>query len=476
MTYLNYSCTPQLHNYNSLDTQQPPQNTSTMAADTPPADISLYILTYNCGLAPIDIEAFASQLFSGLTTSTLPDLLILSLQEIAPIPHSLIGGSFLVPYFARFYRAVQNASQKLSNTIGNGQIYSPISSRNLGMTGIMAFAKDPDAIRDIETGGVGVGLADMGNKGAVGLRFSYHKGGKSTELSFVAAHLAPMEDGLKQRNEDWKKIVRGLVFSSTLADGKKTTRNFSVEGTSLLSISPRDASIYKPTSHLFVAGDLNYRTSTLSPAPSDHVDTFPQPHMDSSSPNHFSKLFEADQLNQERLAGRTCQGLTEAPVTFPPTYKYQLKEPFLTSDEDLSRWNWAKHRWPSWCDRILFLDTPKWLSASEPNTKIIPRRYTALPLLPTSDHRPVSLEVTVPLIPIPSPPDDEGSESTDPRVTPPFNININWKRDRERARMLELIAGFTMYFTTTAEGGSIFLVMTVGTVGFYFAIRAILDM
>lgn len=443
-----------------------------MAAEPP--DVSLYILTYNCGLAPIDINAFSSHLFSGLTSSTLPDLLILSLQEIAPIPHSLIGGSFLVPYFARLYRAVQNASQIFSNSTGNGQIYTPISSRNLGMTGIMAFAKDPDAIRDVETGGVGVGLADMGNKGAVGLRFGYHKAGKSTELSFVAAHLAPMEDGLKQRNEDWKKIVRGLVFSSTIADGRKTTREFSVEGTSLLSISPRDASIYKPTSHLFLAGDLNYRTSSLSPAPNDHLDTFPQPNMDSSDPNHFSKLFENDQLNQERLAGHTCHGLTEAPVTFPPTYKYQLPKSHPAGEE--KQWNWAKHRWPSWCDRILYLDMPSWLSSAHPNAKIIPKKYTALPSLPTSDHRPVSLEVTVPLIAIPSPPDEEGTESSDPRVAPPFNININWKRDRERARMLELIAGFCMYFTTTGEGGSIFLVMGVGSLGFYLAVRAILGM
>lgn len=454
-----------------------------MSADTPPY-ISLYVLTYNCGLAPIDIDAFASQLFSGLTsTTTLPDLLILSLQEIAPIPHSLIGGSFLVPYFARLYRAVQNASQKFTNTTVNGPIYTPISSRNLGMTGIMAFAKDPDAIRDVETGGVGVGLADMGNKGAVGLRFSYHREGRSTELSFVAAHLAPMEDGLEQRNDDWRKIVRGLVFSSTLADGKKSTRDFAVEreGSSLLSISPRDASIYKPTSHLFVAGDLNYRTSILSPAPSDHIDTFPQPTPDSSASQHYSKLFESDQLNQERLAGRTCHGLTEAPVTFPPTYKYQLKEPFLTSDNDLSRWNWAKHRWPSWCDRILYLDIPKWLSSSHPNIKIIPRKYTALPLLPTSDHRPVALEVTVPLVGIPRPPDEEESQDEDgggrdPRVNPPFGINVNWKRERERARILELVAGFAMYFSTTAEGGAIFLVMGLGSIGFFFAVRAILGM
>jgi hypothetical protein len=54
------------------------------------------------------------------------------------------------------------------------------------MTGLMVFAKDPSCIQDMEFGGVGVGLAEMGKKGAVGLRFKYNGAGTSTELTFVA--------------------------------------------------------------------------------------------------------------------------------------------------------------------------------------------------------------------------------------------------------------------------------------------------
>ncbi|KAG9237899.1 Endonuclease/exonuclease/phosphatase [Amylocarpus encephaloides] len=443
-----------------------------MAQDVPINTLDIYILTYNCGLSSIDVDAFASQLFTGLSTSKLPDLLILSLQEIAPIPYSLIGGSFLVPYFSRFHHAVQKASRKLNNDSNSGPLYSPVSARNCGVTGIMVFARNVEAIRDIETGAVGLGLLDMGNKGAIGVRLAYHDEDRSTELTFVAAHLAPMEDGLERRNEDWENIVRGLVFSSTTADGRKIERPLSEESHPLLSISPRDASIYKPTSHLFVAGDLNYRTSILSPAPSDHIQSFPQPRLDPSEPNHYSKLFKSDQLNQERLAGRTCQGLTEAPVTFPPTYKYQLKGPFLKSDEELSEWHWAKHRWPSWCDRILYLDFPAWISQTRPETKIVAKRYTALPLLPTSDHRPVTLEISVPLVVIPSSSSDDGD---DPRVKPPFNINVDWKARRSRARTFELLAGFLMYFTTTMEGGCILVAMTAGTIATCFATKIILN-
>ena len=435
------------------------------------ADISLYILTFNCGRALIDVDAFASQFFHGLSLPKLPDLLILSLQEIAPIPQSFIGGSYLLPYFARFHHAVDKAARKLADT--DAPIYTAVAEGNVGMIAIMVFAKDPAEIKNLETGAVGTGVAKMGNKGAIGTRFKYGHGSVSTELTFVAAHLAPMEDGLQRRNEDWKNIVRGLVFSSTSQDRGNAASLSSTESQPLLRISPRDASIYKPTSHLFVAGDLNYRTSTIKPTPSDHIQKFPQPHHDSSHQNSISSLFECDQLNQERIAGRTLQGLIEAPVTFPPTYKYDPKEPYLTPDEDLTRWHWAKHRWPSWCDRILYLDLPSWLQ-SNPQAKITPRKYSALPLFPTSDHRAVTLDISIPLITWENPDEEEDSGSQDPRFNPPFDIDIDWKSKRASARYLEVVAGFTMYFTTTAEGGAAVVAMVAGVVGAYFAIRALL--
>ena len=443
-----------------------------MASNISLASLSLYILTFNAGREYIDVDAFASQLFTGLSQPKLPDLIVLSLQEIAPVAHSLIGGSFLVPYYAKYHEAVQKAARKATDA--PEPVYTAVAARNTGMIGIMVFAKDPEAIRDLENGGVGFGTSEMGNKAAVGARFTYASGDSSTELTFISAHLAAGEGALARRNEDWESIVRGLVFSSTSQDGRNAT---SLSGDSderpLLSISPQDGSIYKSTSHLFVAGDLNYRTSTISPSSTDHEDTFPQPYHDKSSPNHISALYKNDQLNQERIAGRTCHGLIEAPITFPPTYKYDPKEPFNTPDEELQKWHWATHRWPSWCDRILYLDVPSWLKEQHPEAKITVQNYTALPLLPTSDHRAVTLEVSVPLIAIPKP-DLEEEDNTDPRIHPPFSIDINWKTRREWARKLELVAGFIAYFTTTWEGAGVFIALLAGAIGVYFAIKSFL--
>ncbi|KAI9743787.1 MAG: hypothetical protein M1818_002521 [Claussenomyces sp. TS43310] len=442
------------------------------------AFLNLYILTYNCAREPIDNQAVASQLFDGLCGSSPPDLVVVSLQEIAPISASFIGGSFLVPRFARFQDAVNDAAEKIS-----GGPYTTIAARHVGMTALMVFARDPDTILGIETAGVSFGLWDMGNKGAVGIRILYgdvdSAGSKATELTFVSAHLAAMESELARRNEDWKCLVRGLVFSSTSQErtGNATTLSASADTDEqpLLSISPRAASIYRPTSHLFVAGDLNYRTSIFNPSPEDLETNFPQPGQNLNSPKHYLNLLNNDQLNQERLAGRTCHGLIEEPVTFPPTYKYTNDGPFLVPDRDISEWKWAKHRWPSWCDRILYLDVPPWLKRQEPDAKITVQKYTALPLFPTSDHRAVTLSLTVPLVSIPSP-SDEDAESLDPRITPPYDIDPDWKPKRERARALELIVGYVSYFTTTRDGGAIALATIGGFVGGFFLLKALFDL
>jgi hypothetical protein len=441
------------------------------------ATLNLYIVTFNCGLALIDTQAVASQILKGVD-GALPDLIVISLQEIAPISSSFIGGSFLVPQFER----VENAVNLAAKERGNAGEYKAVVARNVGMTALMVLAKDPASIEAIESAEVGLGAKEMGNKGAVGVRLLYRDveagANASTELTFVAAHLAAMEPEIERRNEDWKNIVRGLVFSSNPQERKGDATSLSAaadqDDQPLLSTSPQAAGIYKPTSHLFIAGDLNYRTSILKPGPNDYAETFPQPYNSPDSPQHYSKLFEGDQLNQERQAGRTCHGLIESPVTFPPTYKYEEEGPFLVSDDEIEKWNWASHRWPSWCDRILYLDIPTWLSKPYPEARIIPHRYIALPLFPTSDHRAVVQSFTIPLIPIPIP-DEEYDDSSDPRIKPPFNIDPDWRAKRQQARKLEFFAGLLAYFTATWEGGALMLATLGGVVGGFFMLRAAID-
>src|SRR5207237_786379 len=144
----------------------------------------------------------------------LPEMVVIALEEIAPIAYSFLGGSFLTPYFDAVRLVVKLASRETSyvNTI----------SRNVGMTAIMIFVRQDlvSRVSSLHTAGVGVGFQEMGNKGAVGVRMGLqtHEGADEVmHMTFVAAHLAPMEDALNERNDDWRSIAQRLVFVSDVS-------------------------------------------------------------------------------------------------------------------------------------------------------------------------------------------------------------------------------------------------------------------
>ncbi|KAL8864288.1 MAG: hypothetical protein Q9174_007406, partial [Haloplaca sp. 1 TL-2023] len=402
--------------------------------------LNILVITFNCGRELIKPNIFAQHLSDTLSSSPQPDILVFSLQEIAPVAHSFLGGSYLASYFQPFRHAVEVAAK----AIGEAE-YVNIITRNVGMTACLVFILQElqEQVQWIEAGGVGVGMYEMGNKGAVGIRLGYAiPNSEVMDLTFVAAHLAPMEEGLERRNEDWKNIVRSLVFCSVDGTSKQISpitsaaeTNEEEESEALLQ-NRRPQGIYTPTSHFILAGDLNYRTSHTKPLPQDHK-AFPQPTRKISDPPHFSHLLQHDQLTPERKADRTCHGFSEAPIHFPPTYKYSSKaQKRAETDSSTETWDWAKHRWPSWCDRILYLNLPPW-SPSKAAIEVI--KYDALPLMPTSDHRPVFLTLKVPLKSIPPPQEDIKNDNDDVRLNPPFDIDPQWRQKRHVARRKEVL-------------------------------------
>lgn len=450
-----------------------------------------YVVTFNCGREPIDPTIFSSHLFSALSNPTAPDILVLCLQEIAPISYSFLGGTYLVPYLSPFRHAVTIAAASLDDAS-----YVNIITRNIGMTAIMVFVlRDQTAqVRWLETAGVGVGMHKMGNKGAVGVRMGYSIGDSTLEFTFVSAHLAPMEDKVQRRNEDWKNIVRGLIFTpvSPTAVRSNTKQRLPQESSHdteplLQAASPGEDSIppmsglYTPTSHLFFAGDLNYRTSSTKPSPDAYL-TWPQPSDDTNAKQHYSHLLPSDQLKREMQAGKTCHGLQEAPITFPPTYKYsdeaRSMAPSQQDDYDGagSHWGWAKHRWPSWCDRVLYLDVPPWVKSKNLAARVEVLGYKALPLMASSDHRPVacSFSLNAEAIPEPSEEEEEGVK-LDVRLVPPFGLNPLWMEQREAARTKEVMVGVGAYLALTWEGRGILLAILFGALGGWAVIRSLLQ-
>jgi hypothetical protein len=412
----------------------------------------LYLLTFNCARTLVDPRSLAQSFFDALPKGApVPDLVAISLQEISPIAYSFLGGSYLKPYFDRITTTVQLAAD--SHSHGSEQL-EHVATRSLGMTGLMIFAKPKFAqrIQWVQSAGAGVGFANMGNKGAVAMRvgISCPSSPETLNLTFAAAHLAPMESNISARNKDWENLVRNLVFVNS-----DNSAYSSSEETPLLSASsaepPADYNgLFADGNHVFFYGDLNYRTHDAPPGPDDHK-TYPQPTSSESSPAHYLHLLKKDQLTREKEANRTLHGLHELEINFPPTYKYSTPKDRSTdavhrnvADAD-EEWTWSKHRYPSWCDRILF-------TQHGTESSLEPQKYTALPVQATSDHRPVALSVRVGDTPVPHA----------VRSQPPFPMNPQWKSRRDAARRWEIIVGVLSYLTLTSKGNAI-LVAIVGS-------------
>ncbi|OKL57492.1 hypothetical protein UA08_07052 [Talaromyces atroroseus] len=468
--------------------------------------LNAYIVTFNCARNLIPQDHFAAHFFDVLPQSRpAPEILVLSLQEVAPISYAFLGGSFLVPYLSAFQKAIDvatanrwpaSATTNDERQGGAGDIkYVNVISHNCGFTALLVFVRADVAgnVAWADIAEVGVGIQDMGNKGAVGARLGYMTAAAASsddtlDLTFVAAHIAPMEHAYERRNRDWRRIVEGLVFTKP-GSGQAIEDEDEEDGdtTHLLSQAQGDSAqsgIFSPRSHLFFAGDLNYRTSDTSPAVTDRV-RFPQPNAATNYVNHHSELFKKDQLTRELRAKKTLHGLSEAPITFPPTYKYSDEAQKAASQvgaegegvqEHPGVWKWAKKRWPSWCDRILYLDLPSWMATrfESEGSSILVYGYNALPLFPTSDHRPVALSVSVPLRPI-SPPPMHVAGSDDIRLQPPFAIDSAWRIRRASARIKEIAVGGAVYLVMTWEGNGLLLATVVGIFGGWVVLRSLLQ-
>ncbi|RXH82610.1 hypothetical protein DVH24_036951 [Malus domestica] len=130
-------------------------------------------------------------------------------------------------------------------------------------------------------------------------------------------------------------------------------------------------------------GDFNYRLDGIS---YDEARDF-------VSQRCFDWLRERDQLRVEMEAGNVFQGMREADIKFPPTYKFERHQAGLAGYD-----SGEKKRTPAWCDRILYRDSRS-ASVSEcslecPVVSSI-SQYEACMDVTDSDHKPVRCIFTV---------------------------------------------------------------------------------
>ncbi|KAE8209639.1 hypothetical protein CF327_g6402 [Tilletia walkeri] len=288
-------------------------------------DVSILIGTFN-----VNAKSPEESLLPWVLPDTLPnepDIIALAFQEVVPLTPSqilLTDPSRLWVWENAIMEAINRRSQKQAD-------YAFVRSEQLVGTALLILVKTSllHNVRQIESATKKTGLRGMsGNKGGVAVRMKIF----DSTVCFVTAHLAAGQTNVDQRNDDYRTISSGLVFS---------------QGT---TISSHD--------HIFWFGDFNYRVDI----PNERARWLAE--MDD-----YSALIAKDQLKRSQEAQVAFVGFTEGQIGFRPTYKYDNG----TSTYDSSE----KQRIPAWTDRILF--------RGQGLRQLIYARAE----LYTSDHRPV---------------------------------------------------------------------------------------
>lgn len=244
-----------------------------------------------------------------------------------------------------------------------------VSTRYLVGAYIGVFIKEKyfPFLRNVQdtTAAVGV-MGVMGNKGACAVRFQIF----DSTFCFVGAHLAAHRHAIAQRNSDFATITSKIEFKDVFPSNSVIG---SASSYGSASSSSNSGNTYGIDDHDFVVwlGDFNYRIM-------DSISTERCFELAYGGPKSLDQMLEADQLNIERAAGRTFPGYFEAPITFPPTYKFQVGTQRYEQRPE------KKLRAPAWCDRVLYKVAP---GVTEKHWRQL--FYGSVASLVTSDHKPV---------------------------------------------------------------------------------------
>ena len=186
-------------------------------------------------------------------------------------------------------------------------------------------------------------------QGALVLRFLID----DSSVCLVNCHLAAGQSQTIHRNNDAVAILESAVLP--LEDDSETRCDCFVGG--------GDGSMILDHEMCILNGDLNYRIDTMG---RDAV-------IKAVNSGDFERLLERDQLlvSRRRNPLFRLRAFSESPVSFAPTYKYDIGSDQYDTSE--------KHRAPAWCDRILYRGPGK-------IHQLEYRRHE----LRISDHRPVS--------------------------------------------------------------------------------------
>ena len=200
---------------------------------------------------------------------------------------------------------------KLAKFLQKHGKYVPLVIEPLQLVGVCLFVfvleQHVSAIRDVCIARNKTGLGGAaGNKGGVLIRFIYY----NTSMCFVCSHFAAHQKEIKQRNDDFRQIYESSEFV----------------GQAVTTMAKIDV---KSHDYVFWCGDLNYRIDMSNDRCRSLINE-----------RNWAELLQQEQLSIQRDEQMVFKEFNEAPLLFPPTYKYNLYEDTYDRSE--------KCRVPAW--------------------------------------------------------------------------------------------------------------------------------
>ena len=300
-----------------------------------------------------------------IRTSHPPDIIVFGFQELVDLEDKKLTAKTLFKgtkkkdatdheHMSRQYRAWRDyLARVIEDYMPSSEPYTLLQTAN--MVGLFSciFVKSCERakISDIQVAEVKRGLGGLhGNKGALTVRFVLD----NSSLCFTNCHLAAGQNHTAQRNDD----ITAILESANLPKENSRERRLDT------FIGGGDGSQIMDHEICIINGDMNYRIDTMGR----------ETVIKAITSGNLSRLLDRDQLlvSKRRNPAFRLRAFHEQPITFEPTYKYDVG----TDRYDTSE----KSRSPAWCDRILYRGVGR-------VKQLQYRRHDGVRV---SDHRPVS--------------------------------------------------------------------------------------
>ncbi|KAF3455195.1 hypothetical protein FNV43_RR05643 [Rhamnella rubrinervis] len=300
--------------------------------------------TWNVGQGRASHDSLISWL--GSVSSDI-GIVVVGLQEVE------MGAGFLAMSAAKETVGLEGSSvgqwwlEMIGKTLDEGSTFERAGSRQLAGLLIAVWVRNnlKAHVGDVDAAAVPCGFGRaIGNKGAVGLRIRVY----DRIMCFVNCHFAAHLEAVTRRNADFDYVYRTMTFSRptnifNAAAASASSAAQVLRGTNGIGVHSAEGMPELSEADMVIfLGDFNYRLDGIS---YDEARDF-------VSQRCFDWLREKDQLRAEMEAGNAFQGMREAVITFPPTYKFERHQVGLAGYD-----SGEKKRIPAWCDRILYRDS-----------------------------------------------------------------------------------------------------------------------